>query len=135
MRVVATGIFDILHIGHLRFLQGAKKLGEELVVVVSCDSVCQNEKRISINSQQNRKLLVAALKPVDRVVIGYEGDKYKIITELKPDVLVLGYDQPHAPTEIEKELKSRKCETKVIKLSRYTSQSTSEMIRIIKRRG
>lgn len=135
MRVVATGVFDILHIGHLRFLQRAKKLGRELIVVVSCDSACQNEKHIPINSQQNRKLLVAALKPVDKVVIGYENDKYKIITELEPDILVLGYDQPYAPMEIEKELKSRGCKTKVIRLSRYTSQSTSRIIQIIKRRG
>ena len=56
MRILATGVFDVLHIGHLRFLQKAKNLGDELVVLVSCDKVCEEEKRTPINSQNVSKL-------------------------------------------------------------------------------
>lgn len=133
-RVVATGVFDILHIGHLRFLEEAKKLGDELVVVISCDRVVEKEKRPPINSQEERRELVQALSPVDKAVIGYDGDMYKIFVELKPDILVLGYDQQYDPKQIEEELRARGCNTRVIRLSSYADQSTSQIIQKIKDR-
>jgi len=133
-RVVATGVFDILHVGHLRFLKEAKKMGGELVVVVSCDKVAREEKRPPINSQEDRRELIQALSPVDRAVIGYEGDKYEILVELRPDFLVLGYDQAYDPKQIEAELRARGCNTQVIKLDCYSDQSTSQTIQKIKER-
>jgi FAD synthetase len=130
-RVVATGVFDILHVGHLRFLKEAGKLGDELFVVVSSDKVAEREKRPPLNSQEDRRELVEALSPVDRAVIGYEGDKYRILVELKPDILVLGYDQQYDPKQIEEELKARGCNTRVVRLNCYADQSTSQTIQKI----
>lgn len=132
-RVVATGVFDLLHIGHLRFLEEAKRLGDELIVVVSCDSVVAKEKRMPINSQESRRKLVEALVSVDKAIIAQDlVDKFKILVQLKPDILVLGHDQSYDPDEVEKELKARGCKTRVVRLEKYSNQSTSKIIGKIK---
>lgn len=133
-RVVVTGVFDLLHIGHLRFLAAAKKFGSELVVVVSCDKVAELEKRIPIHCQEDRKELVESLKPVDKAVIGYNEDKYRIFRELNPDVLVLGYDQKYDEGEIEFELRNRGINPKIYRLNMHGDQSSSKIIQKIKER-
>ena len=74
VRVMATGIFDILHTGHLHFLGEAKKLGNELVVVVARDSTAKKQKHEPIMSENMRLEMISALKIVDRAVLGYEDD-------------------------------------------------------------
>lgn len=129
-KVVVTGVFDLIHTGHLRFFQAAKRLGHKLVVIVSCDEVCMKEKRSPLNSQRERKEMLEALRPVDQVVIGYDcRDKYKIIVDQNPDIFVLGYDQPYDLKEIEKELIKRGCQAKVVRLEKYGEKSTTAMIK------
>ena len=70
VRVMATGVFDILHLGHLYFLKEAKKLGDELVVVVATDKTAEEMKHVPITTQDMRVKLVAELKPVDQAVLG-----------------------------------------------------------------
>ena len=70
VRVMATGVFDLLHTGHLHFLQSAKALGDELVVVVATDATVRRRKHEPITPQEMRREMVAALKMVD---VGLEG--------------------------------------------------------------
>ena len=72
VRVMASGVFDILHPGHVMFLREAKKLGDELVVVVARDSTVMKFKHKPIMPENVRRFLVESLKPVDRAVLGHE---------------------------------------------------------------
>ncbi len=114
---MASGVFDLIHLGHVHYLEEAKRLGDELVVVVARDSTVRREKHEPITPEEFRRHLVESLKPVDRAVLGGEGDIYKIVEELKPDIIALGYDQYHDAERIERELKERGLDVKVVRLT------------------
>lgn len=118
-RVMATGVFDILHTGHLHYLSEAKKLGDELVVVVATDATVRKRKHEPITPEAMRVELVGALKPVDKAVLGREGDMYEVVAQLKPDVIALGYDQQFDEKKLEKELRTRGMKVKVVRLGKY----------------
>jgi FAD synthetase len=119
VRVMATGVFDILHLGHLYFLQEAKKLGDELIVVVATDKTAKKMKHVPVTAQEMRCELVAGLKPVDKAVLGYEDDIYRIVEELKPDIIALGYDQKHDEEQIKGEVKKRGLDVNVVRLKPF----------------
>lgn len=116
VRVVATGVFDIIHLGHLHFLEKAKDLGDELIVVVARDSTARKMKHEPITSEGMRVELVQALKPVDRAVLGYEDDMFRIIQEVRPDIIALGYDQQFDENQLKEELARRGMDAKVVRL-------------------
>ena len=66
VRVMAVGIFDLLHAGHLHYLEQAKLLGDDLVVVVAHDETVRKQKHEPITTQDLRRRMVEGLKPVDR---------------------------------------------------------------------
>ena len=93
IKVVMTGgVFDILHMGHLFTLSEAKKYGDFLVVVIAKDEHITKKGRTPLHSQEYRAKMVEALKPVDAVVLG-EDDPKKLVEQIKPDIIVYGYDQ------------------------------------------
>ncbi|MCU0859044.1 MAG: FAD synthase [Thermoplasmata archaeon] len=117
VRVMATGVFDILHLGHLHFLEESKKLGDELLVVVATDKTVRARKHEPITPQKMRLEMVAALKPVDRAVLGKEtGDFFDIVKELRPDVITIGYDQSFDERELEAELAKRGFKVSVVRM-------------------
>ena len=117
VRVMATGVFDILHLGHLHYLEESKKLGDELVVVVATDTTVRKRKHEPITPERMRCELVASLKPVDKAVLGREGgDIFEIVKDLKPDIITLGYDQPFDQQNLEKELAKRGLKVKVVRM-------------------
>ena len=118
MRVVATGVFDIIHAGHAHFLNAAKQHGDELVVIVANDDTVRKMKGEPILSAEMRSEVVSHIKPVDQTVIGRTGDMLDIIVEeLKPDVIALGYDQRlFTCSELEENLLSRGIKVKVVRL-------------------
>jgi len=96
--VLANGIFDLLHVGHVRYLRGAKELGGKVVVAVNSDSsarALKGEGRPH-TSQQERAEVLAALHDVDAVVIFPEKDVTEIIRDLRPDVHAKGTDYTEA---------------------------------------
>lgn len=94
IKVVLTGgVFDVIHMGHVYTLTEAKKYGDILIVVVANDSHITKKGRVPIHSQEYRAKMVEMLKPVDKVILGKENPE-EIIKEIKPDVIVYGYDQP-----------------------------------------
>jgi len=119
VRVMASGVFDILHLGHIHYLEESKKLGDELYVVVATDATVRKFKHEPITNENIRLKLVNALKPVDCAVLGYEDDKYRIVEEIKPDIITLGYDQVHDEKIINEELKSRGLDVKVVRVQKF----------------
>jgi len=94
--VLAGGVFDIIHPGHIHTLNSAKALGDVLVVVVATDTTAQKmKKRKPLHKQNQRKDLVSSLSMVDLCVIGQEGDIFKTVEIIKPEIIALGYDQAH----------------------------------------
>lgn len=94
-RVLASGVFDLLHLGHIHYLEEAKKLGDELIVVVATDKRVKAQKHEPITPEEMRVEMVGALRCVDKAVLGSEGDMFDIINDIKPDIIALGYDQAH----------------------------------------
>lgn len=116
---MASGVFDILHYGHLYYLQEAKKLGDELIVVIARDSTVRRRKREPIMPEELRMKMVQELKPVDRAVLGHEDNPYKTVEEIKPAIIALGYDQEHDEEVLKKELSKRGLDVKVVRIGKY----------------
>jgi FAD synthetase len=133
VRVMATGVFDIIHLGHVYFLKEAKKLGDELVVVVATDRTAEKLKHVPVTSQDMRVKLVGELKPVDRAVLGYEDDRYKIVKELKPDIIALGFDQTHDEEVIKKDLADHGMDVKVVRLEPFMDHDLDGTRKIIRK--
>ena len=117
-RVVATGVFDLLHLGHIHFLRAARELGDELVVIVANDATVRRMKREPVMPAAVRAEMVAALKPVDQAVVGREGNMLDIVVEeIKPHIIVLGYDQElFEPKVLEAKLAERGHVAQVVRL-------------------
>lgn len=94
--VLAGGVFDIIHPGHIHTLRGARVLGNVLVVVVATDITAQKMKnRIPLHNMELRRDLVGSLSMVDHAMVGHEGDIFKTVAQVRPDIIALGYDQIH----------------------------------------
>ena len=116
VRVMATGVFDLLHPGHLYFLTEARRLGDELIVVVARDQTARRLKREPYVPEQLRREMVEALKPVDRAVLGSPTDIYATVTEWKPEVIALGYNQMWNEREVAAECARRGVPVRVVRL-------------------
>ena len=106
--VFANGCFDTLHVGHVRYLEGARREGDVLVVAVNDDaSVCGLKgPRRPILNENARADLVAALRAVDYVVVFHEPNVESLLELLRPDVHAKGTDYS-ADTVPEREVASR----------------------------
>ena len=116
VRVMATGVFDLLHPGHLYFLEEARRLGDELVVVVARDQTARRLKHEPYVPEHIRRQMVEALKPVDRAILGSSTDIYQTVVDEKPDIIALGHDQLWNEAEVERECARRGVPVKVIRL-------------------
>lgn len=114
-RVLATGTFDLLHPGHLMYLEQSRALGDELVVIVARDANVKHKPR-PIIPQDQRLLMVSALKMVDRAILGSELDMFSPIEELKPEIITLGYDQHFDAILLKEELATRGIDAQVVRL-------------------
>ena len=119
--VLASGVFDLLHLGHVRFLEEAKRAGGEnakLAVIVARDSTVEKTKgRKPIMSEDQRCALVESLKVVDRTVLGYESlDIGEVIENVKPDVIALGYDQEDMEMQVQNYIDSHKMNVKIVRI-------------------
>ena len=105
-RVMAVGVFDLLHAGHLHYLEQAKSLGEHLTVVVAHDDTVRVRKHEPVTGQDLRRRMVEGLKPVDEAIIGNSPDVpiFDILPHVQPDIIALGYDQEHAEDRIRTKL-------------------------------
>ncbi|MAG01977.1 FAD synthase [Candidatus Pacearchaeota archaeon] len=119
-KVLVFGSFDLIHLGHRYFFKEAKKIGDTLIVVVGRDSTVERVKGEKPWYNENERLEdVKKIKEVDRAFLGSKGDKFKIVEDIKPDVIALGYDQDSFTDNLEEELKKRGLRIKIVRLEGY----------------
>ena len=130
--VFTNGCFDILHAGHVHYLEQAKELGDELVVGLNSDSSVKTLKGPSrpINNLEQRAKVLSSLRCVDRIVSFADETPIKLIEEIKPDVLVKGGDYKVKDVVGHKEVRSWGGEVKIIPL--VPGLSTTNIIKKLK---
>ena len=127
--VVAGGVFDIIHPGHIHTLNAAKALGDVLVVAIATDKTAQKmKKRPPLHNQELRRELVSYLSMVDRAVIGHEDDIFETVKEIKPNIIVLGYDQIHQEKFIDDGCKRINLDVDIIRLQSPVPEISSSEI-------
>lgn len=120
-RVMATGVFDIIHPGHIHYLKESRQLGDELVVVVARDSTARKSSKDPVFNEDARLQIVSELKIVDRAILGHEGDIFATVREVGPDIITLGYDQHFDAGVIEEKCREMGMEVRVVRISKYSS--------------
>ncbi len=133
--VLATGAFDLIHFGHLKALEDAKKAGgrdSRLIVIVARDSTVERRKgKKPIVPEDQRRALVEALKPVDRAILGYEEMNIgAVIRKLRPDVIAIGYDQDDILEAVKEALKNYSGKVKIIQTKRYGPEDLNSSSKI-----
>ena len=129
--VTTNGIFDILHIGHIRYLQEAKKLGDVLIVAINSDSSTKQIKgpKRPLNSEKDRAEALAALECVDYALIFDENNPIKILEKIKPNIHVKGGD--YKIDQIIEKGTVEKNNGKIILIPEVKGYSTSDLIKKI----
>ena len=118
--VMIFGSFDFLHAGHFYFFNFAKSKGGKVVAVIARDSNISKIKGIKpFHSEQDRKKMLKQIRLIDEVYLGDNNDVYKIIKKIKPDTIVLGYDQSAFIDNLSTYLFDNKLKTKVIRAKPY----------------
>jgi len=117
-KVVATGTFDILHPGHVYYLNESKKLGEELHVIVARDLNVKH-KPAPVIPEEQRLILVSELKPVDHARLGDHEDMFRPIEEIDPDIITLGFNQHFDEEKLKAELSRRGLRAEVVRIGPY----------------
>lgn len=131
-RVVATGTFDILHPGHIYYLEESRKLGEELHVIVARDANVRHKPKPVIGEAQRLKV-VQALRVVDFARLGDPTDMFRPIEEIDPAVITLGFNQHFSEEQLREALKERGIGAEVVRIGEYTGDSCASTRRIIDR--
>jgi cytidyltransferase-like protein len=124
--VLAGGVYDILHLGHLAVLAEAKTYGDLLVVVVATDVTVETLKgRRPVFPEEDRRALVESLKPVDAAILGYEdvGMGYEqVIDEVKPNIIALGYDQDSVARTVIELVEKKRRDIRIVRLSKFDKE-------------
>ena len=127
--VLAGGVFDIIHPGHINTLNAAKKLGDVLVVVVATDKTAiKMKKRKPLHSAQLRQELVSSLSMVDLCIIGDEDDIFNTVDLVKPQIIALGYDQTHQEKFIIDGCEKINLDVRVVRLESPRPETSSSSI-------
>ena len=127
--VLAGGVFDIIHPGHIHTLNSAKLLGDVLVVVVATDKTAvKMKKRIPLHNQIHRQNLVNSLSMIDLSLIGHEDDIFKTVEMVKPEIIALGYDQIHQEKFITDGCRKLNLNVKVARLQSPNPEISSSKI-------
>jgi len=122
--VLASGSFDLVHYGHIRFLEEAKKAGGKnarLIVVVARDITVEKLKGIKpIIPEDQRRAVVEALKPVDEALLGFENMSIMdVVIQLKPDIIAVGHDQNYIEEEVKRIASIKDIDFEIIRIDRF----------------
>ena len=124
--VLAGGVYDVIHVGHLAALREAKELGDVLVVVVATDITVEMLKgRKPILPEEDRRELLEGLKPVDKAILGYEDVGFgfeQVLMEVMPDLVAFGFDQEKLEATVSEIIQHRSLKITVVKLSRFNRE-------------
>jgi FAD synthetase len=137
-RVIATGTFDILHPGHLYYLEQSKILGDELTVIVARDVNVKHKPKPIIPEEQ-RCRMVAALRCVDHAILGDKTDMFRPIEEIRPAIITIGFNQHFDEANLRQQLASRGLFAEIVRIGRYGDDElcSSRLVvqRIVEKRG
>lgn len=133
--VLASGTFDLLHLGHVKYLEEAKRAGgrnTELIVIVARDSTVEKRRGTKpIVPENQRRALVGSLKIVDDAILGYEDfDIEKVIQKIKPDVIALGYDRSDIQQAVREYVKEKRLVIKVVKIGKFEEEELNSSSKI-----
>ena len=133
--VLASGTFDLLHLGHVKYLEEAKRAGgrnAELIVIVARDSTVEKRRGTKpIVPENQRRALVGSLKVVDDAILGYEDfDIEKVIQKIKPDVVALGYDRSDIEQVVRNYMKEKGLMIKVVKIGKFEEEELNSSSKI-----
>ena len=117
--VVATGVFEVLHPGHIAYLAESRRLGDRLVVIVASDETVRRMKGRVAVPQRQRLAVVKSLKVVDDAVVGHGRDMMSPIRRLKPDVVTVGHDQRFKVSEVRRMLGRAGVKARVVRIKKY----------------
>lgn len=122
--VLASGVFDLLHLGHVRYLEEAKKAGgenAELIVIVARDSTVEKRKGYKpVMPENQRRALVESLKVVNEAILGYEEfDIGKVIEKIKPDIIAVGHDQDGMEKAVMDYIRKKGLRIKVVRIGKF----------------
>ena len=133
---MATGTFDIIHPGHGYYLEESKKVGGKdarLVVVVARDATVRSRKRIPVVDEKQRLEVVKMLNPVDEAYLGSESDMFKVVEQIKPDIITIGSDQKYNLIDLKEQLLKRNIKSEVVKIEGYVTAPLDSTCKIIRR--
>ena len=137
-RVVATGTFDLLHPGHLYYLEQSKKLGDELFVIVARDTNVRHKPAPIIPEEQRRRM-VAALRCVDHAILGDKTDMFRPIDEIRPSIITIGFNQHFDEANLRQQLTARGLISDIVRIGKYGDDElcSSRLVvqRIVEKRG
>ena len=133
--VLATGAFDLLHYGHLRFLEESKKVagkGSRLIVVVARDKTVKARKGTKpVMPENQRRALVEAIKPVDKAILGsVDMNIEDVIAKVKPDIIAVGYDQNDILGMVENSIKRHRWSIKIIQINKFGPKDLNSSTKI-----
>jgi FAD synthetase len=133
--VLASGTFDLLHFGHVKYLEEAKKAGGEnaqLIVIVARDGTVEKRKgKKPVMPEDQRRSLVESLKVVDEALLGYEEfDMGKVIEKIRPDVIAVGHDQDGIEREVRKAVAGKNLDIQVVKIGRFGKEELNSSSKI-----
>jgi len=136
--VVASGTFDLLHFGHVKYLEEAKKAGgknAELIVIVARDSTVEKRKgKKPVMPEDQRRSLVESLKVVDEAILGFEDFSIdKVIEKIRPDVIAVGHDQKGIEREVQKAIAGKGLNIKVVKIGRFGKKELNSSSKIVRK--
>ncbi len=124
-KILANGVFDLLHPGHLYYLRKSRELGNHLTVVLSRDSLIDKD---PVLEEEERLKMVEALEVVDRAFLGFEDPEshiYRTMEKVDPDVVTLGYDQDFDGEKLEKDLRDRGFDVEVVRIPEIPAKNIS----------
>jgi FAD synthetase len=133
--VLASGTFDLLHFGHVKYLEEAKKAGgenAELVVIVARDNTVEKRKgKKPVMPEDQRRALVESLKVVDEALLGYEEfDMGKVIERIRPDIIAVGHDQDGIEREVRKAIAGKNLSIQIVKIGRFGKEELNSSSKI-----
>ena len=133
--VLASGVFDLLHYGHIRFLEEAKRQGgpdSRLMVIIARDETVKRMKgKAPIIPEDQRRALVEALNVVDEALLGYEEMNLEAVMEkIKPDIIAVGHDQDDIERQTRRIVEKRGLNLRIVKIGRFGKEDLNSSSKI-----
>ena len=133
--VLASGTFDLLHLGHVKYLEEAKQAGGKnarLIVIVARDTTVGKRKGgKTVMPEDQRRALVESLKVVDEAILGYEDfDMGSVIEAIKPDIIAVGHDQTDIEAQARKAVEEKGLNIQVLRIGRFGKPELNSSLKI-----